>query len=74
MDISKMSKIELLEKCKEMGITKYSSKNKQQLIELIKSNDKINNIIEEDKNNLISECIIEPITDTLNVIDLFCGC
>jgi len=26
MDISKMSKIDLLEKCKEMGITKCSSK------------------------------------------------
>ena len=35
MDISKMSKIELLEKCKELGITKCSSKNKTQLIELI---------------------------------------
>ena len=28
MDISKMSKIDLLEKCKELGITKCSSKNK----------------------------------------------
>ena len=32
-----MSKIELLEKCKEMGITKCNSKNKPQLIELINS-------------------------------------
>jgi DNA (cytosine-5)-methyltransferase 1 len=37
MDISKMSKLELLEKCKELGITKCSSKNKSQLIELIHS-------------------------------------
>ena len=28
MDISKMSKLELLEKCKELGITKCNSKNK----------------------------------------------
>ena len=28
MDISKMSKIDLVEKCKELGITKCSSKNK----------------------------------------------
>ena len=34
-DISKMNKLELLEKCKELGITKCSSKTKSQLIELI---------------------------------------
>jgi len=38
MDTSKMSKLELSNKCKELGITKYSSKNKLQLIELINSN------------------------------------
>lgn len=38
MDISKMSKLELLEKCKELGIIKCNSKNKSQLIELIHSN------------------------------------
>ena len=36
-----MSKLELLEKCKEMGITKCSSKNKSQLIEIIHSKQKI---------------------------------
>ena len=41
MDISKISKLELLEKCKELGITKCSSKNKSQLIELIHSKQKI---------------------------------
>jgi hypothetical protein len=30
MDTSKMSKLELLNKCKELGIAKYSSKNKSQ--------------------------------------------
>ena len=30
-----MSKNELLEKCKELGITKYKSKNKNILIDLI---------------------------------------
>ena len=35
-----MSKMELLEKCKELGITKYKSKNKNILIDLI--NKKIN--------------------------------
>jgi len=40
MDFSKMNKIDLLEKCKELGITKCSSKNKPQLIELINSKQK----------------------------------
>jgi len=35
MDISKMSKLELLARCKEIGITKYCSKSKSQLIDLI---------------------------------------
>ena len=82
MDILKMSKINLLEKCKELGITKCSSKNKPQLIELINSKNKTSNNTEEYKNILISEdvinelssSLIEPITETLNVIDLFCGC
>ena len=43
IDISKMSKIDLLKKCKELSITKYSSKNKQQLIELINSKQQILN-------------------------------
>lgn len=37
MDISKMNKLELLNKCKELGITKCNSKNKSQLIEIINS-------------------------------------
>lgn len=78
MDISKMSKLELLKKCKELGITNSSSKNKSQLIELINGKNKI---IEEPKINLSNEeiapqntQIIEVDTKTLNVIDLFCGC
>lgn len=78
MDISKMSKLELLEKCKELGITKCSSKNKSQLIELINSKNKV---VEEPKIILSNEeiapqntQIIQVDTKTLNVIDLFCGC
>ena len=41
MDITKMSKNDLLEKCKELGITMCSSKNKQQLIEVIALKQKI---------------------------------
>jgi DNA (cytosine-5)-methyltransferase 1 len=35
MDIIKMNKSDLINKCKELNITKYSSKNKSELIELI---------------------------------------
>ena len=35
--MDKMSKLQLLEKCKELEITKCSSKNKSQLIEIIHS-------------------------------------
>lgn len=78
MYISKMSKLELLEKCKELGITKCSSKNKSQLIELINGKNKV---VEEPKIILSNEeilpqntSIIEVEAKTLNVIDLFCGC
>lgn len=86
MDISKMSKLELLEKCKELGITRCNSKNKTQLIESINSKIKSsNNFIEESNIVLLNEeiskhntPIIDPIIDTtiktLNVVDLFCGC
>jgi DNA (cytosine-5)-methyltransferase 1 len=37
MDIPKMSKLDLLEKCRELGIAKCSSKNKSQLIGLIRA-------------------------------------
>ena len=81
MDISKMSKLELLEKCKESGITKCSSKNKSELIELIHSKQlthDIYNICVETtvKNNEI----ILPISELhvadckiINYIDLCCG-
>jgi len=37
MDLTKLSKKELLAKCEEIGIKKYKSKNKGELIELIKN-------------------------------------
>ena len=81
MDISKISKLDLLEKCKNLGITKCSSKNKLQLIELIHSKQltpDISNICVETpvKNNEIILPISElPIADCkiINYIDLCCG-
>ena len=65
-----MSKKELLEKCKELEISKCSSKNKSELITLI--NDKIKDQI-KDEEIIIEESKIYK-NDILNVIDLFCGC
>jgi hypothetical protein len=53
MDLTKLSKPKLLVKCNELGLQKYKSKNKSELIELINSNqetqpDKIKLIIEDD--------------------------
>ena len=47
-DLTKLSKKELLEKCEEMGITRCKSKNKGEIIELIK-NFKLDFIIEDEK-------------------------
>ena len=48
MDLSKLSKKELLEKCEELGIKKCKSKNKDKLIELIENYQQV----KEDKNNV----------------------
>lgn len=67
MNLSKLNKTELIAKCKELNITKYSSKNKSELIKLIedknsdnkadnksdnKSDKSINNNIESKKTNI----------------------
>lgn len=79
MDISKMSKLELLEKCKELGITKCSSKNKGELIDLINSKThtkkNVETILEDDGEIVNSTIVIPPAEDspTTNVISLFSG-
>lgn len=45
MDLNKMNKTELLEMCKSLGIVKYGSKNKKQLIEMVRTTSKIENVI-----------------------------
>ena len=55
MDLTKLSKTELLEKCKELGIKKCKSKNKGELIDLI--NTKTQNIKTQTKKKV--ELIIE---------------
>jgi len=68
MDISKMSKLELLNKCKELGIEKCNSKNKSQLIELIENKMKMN---ESTDTTNITFNIEETLNDnTIDVIDV----
>ena len=74
MDILKMSKIDLLEKCKELGITKCSSKNKPQLIELINSKQQIPNCklkteVEETNNIICNSQNIIISTDNTSSAD-----
>jgi len=79
MDISKMSKLELMEKCKELGITKCSSKNKGELIDLINSKihtkKKVETIIKDGGEIINSTIVMPPAYDspTTNVISLFSG-
>ena len=84
MDTSKMNRTELLEKCKELGITKYKSKNKNELIEminqqqLIQSNDEDTNATKIDTNKettikLETTCTkLEVNDDNYNIINGDC--
>jgi DNA (cytosine-5)-methyltransferase 1 len=81
MDISKMSKLELLEKCKELGITKCSSNNKSQLLKLITSKQTIHNIsnndintsVENNEMTLQSDVLPQSDCKIINYIDLCSG-
>lgn len=64
-----MSKIELLEECSKLGITKCNSKNKSQLIELINSKTS-----EKTPTPNMTQTTSTATETKLNVIDLFCGC
>lgn len=87
INLFQLSKKELLEKCAELGITKCSSKNKNQLIYLINNKynklkeKKIKFIIEnEEKEDIITETLESNIsisnfsqTNKYTLVDLFCG-
>lgn len=68
MDISKMSKTELLEKCKELGIVKCASKNKTDLCKLIEQHQ----LTSQPEPNPQPETPSEN-PPTYTFIDLFCG-
>jgi site-specific DNA-methyltransferase (adenine-specific) len=71
MDLTKLSKTELLEKCEGLGIKKCKSKNKEELINLLQNKTfdkkKVELIIEEDEENK-KETIITSTTQ--NTIDI----
>lgn len=66
IDLTKLSKIQLLEKCQEFGITKCKSKKKDKLIELI--NNKINFSLPIEKN--IINKSITPKNATNNLLEV----
>jgi DNA adenine methylase len=68
VSINKMSKQDLLNKCKELGFTGCSSKNKTQLLELINSKTNSNN--SDDENTIIS---LTPFTKTLKPLIKWSG-
>jgi DNA (cytosine-5)-methyltransferase 1 len=72
MDLTKLSKKELLEKCEEDGIKKCKSKNKGELIDLIKvKTETIQTFQEKDTTNTAT--FQEKDKVPLKFIDLFCG-
>jgi DNA (cytosine-5)-methyltransferase 1 len=88
MDLTKLTKAELLVRCEELGITTCKSKNKTKLIELINKNlianpvsvKKTKLIIEDDSEDNDSEdepCTaentLESSKSTYTLVDLFCG-
>jgi site-specific DNA-methyltransferase (adenine-specific) len=83
MDLTKLSKPELLAKCQELGIKKYKSKNKGELIKVINQEQTISlkkkEFIIEDKHDdivnetdILKKIDITPINDNIKIINADC--
>ena len=74
MDLTKLSKSELLAKCEELGIKKCKSKNKEELINLLQNKpiekNKVELIIEEDVEDINEPIITNTSTTTQNTFDI----
>lgn len=69
-----LTKPELLKKCKEFSIKKYSSKNKSELIELLEEHIlETSDLKETSAFKESSQESVDSLQDKLNFIDLFCG-
>lgn len=75
MDLIKLTKVELLAKCLELGITRCSSKTKGQLIELIEAKVKVNTKVEVEVETKVETTVKTEVEmhNGLRFIDLFCG-
>jgi DNA (cytosine-5)-methyltransferase 1 len=85
MDLTKLSKAELLVKCEELGIMRCKSKNKGKLIELINEKQQIQQqiqsnildiVINDDEitENTSSDIVtISDVQTNYTLVDLFCG-
>lgn len=72
MDFTKLSKPELLEKCEELGITKCKSKNKNELIELIKGKKTIEDECEDEDGNKCIQNDIYTIHNNIKIKNADC--
>jgi DNA (cytosine-5)-methyltransferase 1 len=80
MDLTKLSKAELLVKCEELNITRCKSKNKGKLIELINKKQQIQQQIQSNildiviNDDEITEIVtISDVQTNYTLVDLFCG-
>jgi len=73
MDLSTLTKNELLIKCNELNIKKCSSKNKSQLIELIEQELIEKELNEKQLNEVPVQILQDNESKTFKFIDLFCG-
>lgn len=63
IDLTKLSKQELLIKCEEQGIKKCKSKNKEELLALLENKNapkKVSIIIEDEEDEICNEIIVAP--------------
>jgi DNA (cytosine-5)-methyltransferase 1 len=83
--LDKLTKSELVNKCKELNISKYSSKNKPELIKLIQDSTSNKDCTNSTSINSLNETTVSTSPDTnennietinknnIRFIDLFCG-
>lgn len=72
MDLSKLSKLELLEKCKKLEIKISKLKNKDELIKLINQKQTTNQTISFKKKLIIEDKDTDTIKDNIKIINADC--
>jgi site-specific DNA-methyltransferase (adenine-specific) len=81
MDLTELSKPKLLAKCEELGITNCKSKNKSELIDLIKSKKQPLEFIIEDKDadgdninktDILNKIVTTPMNNNITILNADC--